>query len=67
MLQASEATIVVASSVKESLEAFARHQPDIRDLDFNQAITMGFRRFLACPIKHDHLTSAITLLIGVSN
>ncbi|MBC7822724.1 MAG: hypothetical protein H7126_02380 [Candidatus Parcubacteria bacterium] len=36
----------MASLVYESLEAFAHHQPDVRDLDFNQTIAMGFWKFL---------------------
>ncbi|PSB19656.1 response regulator [Phormidesmis priestleyi ULC007] len=39
----------------------------IKDLDFNQAIAMGFRRFLARPIERDRLMSAITSLISLSN
>ena len=102
MLRASEVEMVVAGSVNESLEAFARHQLDvlicdvdlldderclqmrsfrdlelkhgwnttpailvsgsIKDLDFNQAIAMGFRRFLARPIERDRLVSAIISL-----
>lgn len=34
----------------------------IKDLDFNQAIAMGFRRFLARPIERDRLVSAIISL-----
>ena len=102
MLRASKVEMVVAGSVNESLDAFARHQLDvlirdinlldderclqmrsfrdlelkhgwnttpailvsgsIKDLDFNQAIAMGFRRFLARPIERDRLVSAIISL-----
>ena len=34
----------------------------IKDLDFNQAIAMGFRRFLAHPLERDRLLCAITSL-----
>ena len=107
MLRKSEVEIVVAGSLYESLETFARHQPDvlicdvdflnaehclqvqslrdleikrgwsatpailvsgsIGDLDLNQAIAMGFRRFLARPIERDRLMSAIVSLITLSN
>lgn len=107
MLQTSEADIVVASSVNESLSAFACQQPDVliwdvdfldderylqmrslrdlettlgwhttpailvsgsvRDLDFNQAISIGFRRFLARPIESDRLLAAVTSLIEPSS
>ncbi len=106
MLHADGVEIVVAGSVNESLEAFARCQPDvlicdievldderclqmrslrdlemshgwsltpailvsgsIKDLDFNQAIAMGFRRFLARPLERDRLVSAITSLTQLS-
>ncbi len=39
----------------------------VRDLDFNQAIAMGFRRFLARPIERDRLMSAITSLLERQN
>ncbi len=39
----------------------------VRYLDFNQAIAIGFRRFLARPIERDRLMAAIASLLGLSN
>ncbi len=37
------------------------------NLDLNQAIAMGFRRFLARPIERDRLISAIASLVTLPN